>query len=281
MDKIKQRPLRRRQNKKTSDHHSRMLVSLAYTHAQDSLGNFVTRTTIVILQQRPLTETLLSEKKTVKTGGMRAAWEAGPWSQRGENHSAWPTNLANIYSKQKDPILQYLHLVLWTINVSIETENASVGVKGMHVPFRGECVVIFEDQRPAVSAVLHTLAWQYMAVRVTLTFVFQVPHRHKHGRQYCRLTTAIQFWGFPDTVAQRSKHWLWSLGHSVLSQCIIPSVNYWCGLRLGIRTSRVMGQTSAGHRCIKKWKCRLRLISKTMKSGFPEHCIHRLANVGY
>ena len=48
---IKQRPLRRRQNKKTSDHHSRMFVSLAYTHAQDSLGNVVTRTTMVILQQ--------------------------------------------------------------------------------------------------------------------------------------------------------------------------------------------------------------------------------------
>ena len=53
MDIIKQRPLRRRQNK-TSDHHSLMLVSLAYTHAQDSLGNVVTRTTIVILQHPAL-----------------------------------------------------------------------------------------------------------------------------------------------------------------------------------------------------------------------------------
>ena len=51
-DIIKQRPLRRRQNKKTSDNHPRMLVSLTYTHAQDSLGNVITRTTIVILQQR-------------------------------------------------------------------------------------------------------------------------------------------------------------------------------------------------------------------------------------
>ena len=52
MDIIKQRPLRRRQNKKTSDNHPRMLVSLTYTHAQDSLGNVITRTTIVILQHR-------------------------------------------------------------------------------------------------------------------------------------------------------------------------------------------------------------------------------------
>ena len=50
-DIIKLRPLRRRQNKKTFDNHSLMLVSLAYTHAQDSLGNVITRTTIVILQQ--------------------------------------------------------------------------------------------------------------------------------------------------------------------------------------------------------------------------------------
>ena len=49
-DIIKQRPLRRRQNKKTPDNHPRMLVSLTYTYAQDSLGNVITRTTIVILQ---------------------------------------------------------------------------------------------------------------------------------------------------------------------------------------------------------------------------------------
>ena len=37
-------------NKKTSDNHQRMLVSLAYTLTLDGLGNFIARTTIVILQ---------------------------------------------------------------------------------------------------------------------------------------------------------------------------------------------------------------------------------------
>ena len=56
MDIIKQRPLRRLQNKKTSDNHPRMLVSLTSTHAQDTLGNVITRAAIVILQQRAYLE---------------------------------------------------------------------------------------------------------------------------------------------------------------------------------------------------------------------------------
>ena len=40
--------------KMSSDNNTRMVVLLAYTHAQDSLGNVITRTTIVISQQEAL-----------------------------------------------------------------------------------------------------------------------------------------------------------------------------------------------------------------------------------